>query len=316
MLSAAILLGPQRHVPLVREAVASLLPEDDAGLLAAVTAGWEEREAEDQELRDHVRRPLVNLAVWARVERIFQEDPELFAAMRQRHDTLRGLQELYRLRLHGQMEALQELFRRSADDPLLLAERHDALVMLQGLDDQHIARVQAVHHEFEARWRPAERPSVLRQRAELRSILGEASCLLIAGGHVAVLLHRLRLFDVLGLHGDRPVVAWSAGAMALCERIVLFHDTPPQGSAHAEVMEAGLGLVPGLVALPHAQKRLRTDEPRHVELFARRFQPAQCVLLDPGSRVDWRRGRWRGASGTLRLGTSGLLEELPEESAA
>ena len=132
MLSAAILLGPQRHVPLVRPAVAALLPdaEGDTGLLAAVTAGWEEREAEDQELREHVQRPVVNLAVWARVERIFQEDPELFVAMRQRHDTLRSLQELYRLRLQGQMEALQELFRRSGDDPLLLAERHDALVML------------------------------------------------------------------------------------------------------------------------------------------------------------------------------------------
>ncbi len=315
MLSAAILLGPQRHVPLVRPAVAELLPEGDGagdtGLLAAVTAGWEEREAEDQELREHVQRPVVNLAVWARVERIFQEDPELFVAMRQRHDTLRSLQELYRLRLQGQMEALQELFRRRADDPLLLAERHDALVMLQGLDAQHMARVQAVHHEFEARWRPAERPSVARQRAELRSVLGEASCLLIAGGHVAVLLHRMRLFDVLGLHGDRPVVAWSAGAMALCERIVLFHDTPPQGSAHAEVMEAGFGLVPGLVALPHAHKRLVTDEPRAVELFARRFQPAQCVLLDPGSRIDWRAGRWQAQTGTLRLGAEGQLEEFP-----
>ena len=38
MLSAAILLGPQRHLPIVRPAVASLVGDDDRPL-AVVTAG-------------------------------------------------------------------------------------------------------------------------------------------------------------------------------------------------------------------------------------------------------------------------------------
>jgi hypothetical protein len=309
MLSSAILLGPQRHVPIVRSAVETLVPAADAPL-AVVTAGWEEREAEDQELRDHVQRPLQNLAVWARVERIFEQDRELLAAMRARHDALRSAQELYRLRLQGQMDALRELFRRSDEDAMVAAERHDALVMLQGLDSQHVARVAQIHHDFEARWHPGERAAVQREKRELQKLLRETSCLLIAGGHVSVLLHRLRLFDLLGLHGDRPVVAWSAGAMALCERIVLFHDSPPQGSSWAEVMEAGMGLLPDLVALPHAQRRLRTDDERNMRLFARRFAPAMCALLDPGSRLDWNGVRWTAAAGTQQLLASGQVQEV------
>jgi len=309
MLSAAILLGPQRHVPIVRPAVESLCGGDDRPL-AVVTAGWEERENEDQELRDHVRRPVQNLEVWARVERIFERDRELLAAMRQRHDTLRKVQELYRLRLQGAMDAVMELFRRTGDDPWLHAERHDALVMLQGVDSQHVERVVQIHQEFEQRWRPGERAAVQRERRELKARLADCACLLVAGGHIAMLLHRLRLFDVFGLYGDRPVVAWSAGAMALCERIVLFHDAPPQGSSHAEVMEAGFGLVPDLVALPHAKKRLLADDERNVRVFARRFAPAACVLLDDGSRIDWNGSRWSAMPGTRRFSEEGLVEEV------
>jgi hypothetical protein len=308
MSAPAILLGPQRHVRMVRPALEMVAP-GAARPVALVTAGWEEREAEDQEFREHVDRPVVNLAVWARVERIFERDRELLGALRQRHDTLRRVQELYRLRLVGAMDAMRELLRRSGRDEWLAAERRDALGMLQALDDQHVARVAEVHAEFEQRWRPGDRAEVQRERRDLARQLADADCLCIAGGHVAVLLHRLRLFDLLGLHGDRPVVAWSAGAMALCERIVLFHDSPPQGSAYAEVMEAGFARVPDLVALPHARRRLDVADERNVQLFARRFAPAVCVLLDDGARVEWNGGRWSAGPETRRLAADGWVEE-------
>jgi hypothetical protein len=309
MPAAVILLGPQRHVRLVADAVASVAGDDRAPV-ALVSAGWEEREAEDQEFREHVQRPVVNLAVWARVERIFEHDRELLAALRERHDTLRRVQELYRLRLLGAIEPVRELLRRHGKEPWLLAERHDALVMLQGLDSQHMARVAQIHGEFEELWRPAERAAVQRERRELQRQLQGVSCLCIAGGHIAVLLHRLRLFDVLGLHGERPVIAWSAGAMALCERIVLFHDTPPQGSSCAEVMEAGFARAPAVVALPHAKQRLDVADDRNVQLFARRFAPSMCVLLDEGARLDWDGERWSARPQTRRLAEDGWLVEV------
>ncbi len=312
MLSTAILLGPQRHVPIVNAAVAAVVPRDDRRPLAVVTAGWEEREAEDQELREHVQRPVKNLEVWARVERIFDKDPELLQAMRSRHDRLRAVQELYRLRLQGLMDPMKELLRRTGDDDLLAPERHDAMSMVRELDEQHVRRTAAIHAEFEARWHPAERASVQREKRELHRHLESSSCLLVAGGHVSVLLHRLRLFDLFGLYGDRPVIAWSAAAMALSERIVLFHDDPPQGSAYAEVMEAGFGLVPDIVALPHSKQRLVTDDPLRVQLLAQRFAPAICALLDRGSRLDWQQSRWRALPGTLRLTESGAVAEVGE----
>jgi hypothetical protein len=68
--------------------------------------------------------------------------------------------------------------------------------------------------------------------------------------------------------------------------------------------------VPDLVALPHAKKRLATDEPLRVQMMSRRFAPAICALLDDGSRLDWRASRWSGAAGTRRLAEDGTVEEV------
>ncbi|HEB52728.1 MAG TPA: hypothetical protein ENI87_05690, partial [bacterium] len=107
MLSHAIVLGPQRHDPIVCQAVDDLVPSRKEPV-AVVTAGWEERESEDQELREHVCRPVENLRIWQRVERIFERDKDLLDAMRERHATLRRVQELYRLRLDGLMAPVRE----------------------------------------------------------------------------------------------------------------------------------------------------------------------------------------------------------------
>lgn len=307
-LSSAIVLGPQRRGPILRQAVDDLVGAGDEPV-ALVTAGWEEREAEDEELRDHVGRPVTNLEIWRRVERIFEADPDLLQAMRERHATLRRLQGLYRLRLEGLLGPTSELLRRGGEGPWIDAEAQDAWELVRGLDRQHAARVEVVHAEFAARLRPNERDAVRAELAELEDQLDGAACLLVAGGHIGVLLHRLQLFDLCGRWGDRPVVAWSAGAMALTERVVLFHDAPPQGSSYAEVMEAGFGALPGFVALPHARRRLTTDDPLRMQLLSRRFAPAMCGLLDYGARFDWRDQRWHAHSQSRRLSEDGRVEE-------
>ena len=82
------------------------------------------------------------------------------------------------------------------------------------------------------------------------------------------------------------VVAWSAGAMALTERVVLFHDRAAQGAGADRGLRRGLGLVPGVVLLPHARRRLRDRRPVRMAVLARRFAPARCVVLDDGVRLD------------------------------
>jgi hypothetical protein len=307
MSAAAILLGPQRRALRVREAVDALVPP--RAPVAAVTAGWEEREGDDAELRVHLGRPFTNLMVWQRVERIFAADAELFAAMRARQDLLREMQALYRLRLGGLLDPLHELCRRDGDRELLERERAAALAQVQRLDCEHRARVAAVDDEFDARWRPGQREAVHREQRELGALLAAAACLVIAGGHVGVLLHRLRLFDVLGRFGARPVVAWSAGAMVLCPCVVLFHDSPPQGSAHAEVLAAGCARVPDLVALPDARLRLRLDDRPAMRVFARRFAPSRCGLLDPGAWLRWDGASWSADRGSRMLAADGAVPE-------
>ena len=80
-----------------------------------------------------------------------------------------------------------------------------------------------------------------------------------------------------------PVIAWSAGAMALTSRVVLFHDFAPHGSHEAEVYDRGLGRVPGVVALPHARRRLRLDDRARSAVLARRFAEHRLLLLDDGT---------------------------------
>ncbi len=309
MLSSAIVLGPQRRDPIVREAIEDLVPGRNSSV-AVITAGWEEREGEDEELREHVNRPLINLKIWARVESILEKDKELREAVRERHVTWRRVQEIYRLRLGGLLGSTKELLRRGDGDPLFAVEEQDSWELVRGLDAQHMARVALIHADFAERIKPAERETVQKERRELEKQLADVSCLLVAGGHVGVLLHRMQLFDVCSLWGDRPTIAWSAGAMALSERVVLFHDEPPQGSSYAEVMEAGFGELPDFVALPHARHRLQTDDSVRVRMLSRRFQPARCALLDYRSRFDLRNGEWTAQPNSRQLSQDGLVEEV------
>jgi hypothetical protein len=100
---------------------------------------------------------------------------------------------------------------------------------------------------------------------------------------VGVLLHLLRLFAV---PPPPLLIAWSAGAMALTTRVLLFHDRAAHGPSHAEFLDAGLGWLGGCVLLPHARRRLRTDDGDRMAELAMRAAPARCVVLDDGVRLD------------------------------
>jgi hypothetical protein len=303
-----VLLGPQRFQPTLREAVRSLGIE---GPVASVTAGWQEREEEDAELRDHLHRDVLGLRLYHRAEDALQRDDELAEALRARQETLRQLQDLYRLRLSYALEAARELMQHAGGGRMLSEQRRAAIRAVRTLDRWHLRRIRRIHEQFTERWQPARRPAVAAHRDELRDLVERTGALCIAGGHVAVLLSRLRLFDIPGLVRDRPVIAWSAGAMAVSDRVVLYHDSPPQGPGNPEVLDAGLTLCRQIVALPHARQRLKLDDPVRVALFARRFAPSTCVVLDAGARVDWDGRAWSAGAGTLRLERRGAVRPMP-----
>jgi hypothetical protein len=161
----------------------------------------------------------------------------------------------------------------------------DALEAVRLLDATHLARVGELHAEFYGRWRLEERGPIAAHRAEVCELLSSSACLVVAGGHVGELVRVLHLFHV-SPHVPARVVAWSAGAMALTDRVVLFHDRAAQGASLTEVFDAGIGLVTGLVLLPHARRRLLTDDVLRMSGLARRFAPDSCLVLDDGVRVD------------------------------
>ena len=311
---ALAFLGPQRFKPTLGAVVAALGIEGD---LATVTAGWQERELEVEELHEHLGGRAVNLELHRRGEAVLAADPEFAAAYRRRQELFKEMQEIYALRLDAAMAACTALAARTGHARLLEEERAAALENVRTLDDTHAARMGEVHVEFDARWRPLERDALSRERAELARLLANVDALAIAGGHVAVLANRLRLFDVLALSGDRPVIAWSAGAMACAERIVLFHDHPPYGTGHAQVLDQGLGLADGLVFLPHARRRLDLADAARVGVFARRMSPRAAVVLEDGAALTWRLGAgWTADEGCLRMQVDGTLLPLEPKGLA
>lgn len=306
-MSQIVLLGPQRLSPTVGEEVQQ---RGISGPVAIITAGWQEREEEDSEFREVLAVPAVNLKLYARWESIRKEDPEFAELHRNRQDQLRQLSRIYRRRLSLLRRQARELLVMEGAPELLEPERVDAIAMLKTLDAHHLRRVEEINDEFEWAVRPGERASVARHRAELAEILRGCEAVAIAGGHVAVLLNRLRLFDIEPMLRRLTVFAWSAGAMTLTERIVLFHDSPPQGAGNPEVLELGLGLIPGVVALPSARHRLKLDDADRVSLMVRRLSPARCVPMDEKEWLEWSDSELSCSPGLRVLRPDGTVRPL------
>lgn len=275
-----VVLGPQRR-PTLDSVVRTL---DLAGPVATVTAGWREREPDDAELDGLLGGRSVNLGLYTRWQDVLAKDPEYAAAELEHRAALRELQELYLVQLDGTLRALREVGHYGGSRAEIReAARADMEAAVRVVDERHLARVRYARDAFVARWRPGERQAAAAHRTDVGRVLDAAAALVVAGGHVGAVLHVLRLF---GVSAAPVVIAWSAGAMALTERVLLFHDRVPHGPAHPEFLDAGLGWVPGCVLLPHARRRLRTDDPVRMSELAGRAAPARCVVLDDGVRLD------------------------------
>jgi Peptidase family S51 len=211
---------------------------------------------------------------------VHQRDREYGHAEREHDAALDELRRLYLTQLDHALRAAYDVAQRSEGRPRLRESAlADAVEVVRLIDRQHGDRVRGAEEAFDAAWRPQERPAIAQHREEVRHLLAEAEALAIAGGHVGELARVLRLFDVRP-HLPRALIGWSAGAMVLCDQIVLFHDFVAQGVAQTEVFGDGLGVAQGVVALPHARRRLRVTDPVRMSVLARRFRPARCLVLD------------------------------------
>ena len=303
-----LLLGPQRPTVNLRHALAA--SDIEARSLAVISAGWQEAENDIDDVRSIVGLPLTDLCLYGRTERLLHELPDFAADYRLRQDRLQEQQRLYRLRLKQLAIAARHTLRATGDADMLAAERRHAVAQLRALDRHHLKRTASLQKQFTKAWNADTVHAIAQHRREIVDILEATDGVIITGGNIAVLMNRLRLFGLADLLADRHIIGWSAGAMVLAERIVLFHDRMPQGRREPEVFGAGLGLVPGHVILPDPSERLRQRDKPRIGLMARRFAPDACITLDSGASIEFHGDTLTAAVDAGRLGKKGQVTGL------
>lgn len=279
-------LGPQSPRPTAPAALAELAP--GSGPVVVLTAGWRGDETDDESLRRFLGPDVAVLPLYTWFEVVMRELPELRNEYRARQDALVELRGLHRRRLHAALEVVAGLLDQkrttAVEEHLAFAQQDVRRIDQQLLESA--AKIHAAHAVASAPW--TTQPVVQRLRERALDALQGARALVLTGGHVAVLLNRLQFFGVDAMlrelaDAGRPLVAWSAGAMVLSDRVVLYYDDPPDGPAYPELLDYGFGLYPGVVLLPHARQRLRLDDPLRVSSLAQRFAPAPCLGLENGA---------------------------------
>jgi hypothetical protein len=300
-----VLLGPQQLKVTLNDAVNAIGRE---GPIALVTCGWQEREDQDEELPAQLGRRTINLKLYERGEQVLAQDRAFAKGHRARQDQLRQIQEFYRERLERMFEAALDIARKAAGTDLEADELRLSMEQIRRVDQEHQERVAALREAADLQLKPLERPAIAKHREELKRILNDVGVLAIAGGHVAVLLNRLRMFGIKELLKDHALIAWSGGAMVTSERVVLFHESPPEGRGVSEVLEQGLGLHSGVLPLPNPRMRLKLHDKLRVGWLSMRYAPAKCVAMDQGEYVQFDGDRWFGAQGTVQMKPDGTVD--------
>ncbi|MCB9779890.1 MAG: Type 1 glutamine amidotransferase-like domain-containing protein [Alphaproteobacteria bacterium] len=282
------------------------------GPVAVVSAGWRHDEGELGALARALGRDLVGLPVYRWFDELEATAPELIEAWHGRQARIRAYKQAYAIELRAAMEVQERLEQRAGRDADILREEIAfAREAVRTLDARCIARLDQIRAGFPDTLAPWEHPAVAPRHARLATLLDGVQAVVMVGGHVAVLLNRMGFFGLDRLltarHADGlPIVAWSAGAMVLTERILLFYDDPPDGAGDPHVLDRGLGLLPDLTLLPHGRQRLRTEDLDRMHRLCTRLGRRRGLLLDSGAWIE------RRPDGTLvdhgRTGTACIVE--------
>jgi peptidase E len=130
-------------------------------------------------------------------------------------------------------------------------------------------------------------PAFRRAKSRLEERILSASTIFLFGGRLDLLLGALRFFrlrDVFveALRRGAQLVAVSAGAMVLCERVIVYDDFA-ETPRDFQLYDRGLGIVQDIQVLPHCMERIQTDDPDNLAYLARRFRHHACVGLNQRS---------------------------------
>jgi peptidase E len=279
-MSSTHLLGPQRFLTTAGAVVRSL---DVDGPVATITAGWEERESDDGELDTVMDGRSQNLRLFGRMMDVLERDDVVAAAALAFRDAVDDLAGTYSVRLHHALDAVYAVRRRKGREDVLDAAYEDGVEAVRRLDQWYLDEVRHLYGEAYATGSVGRSDLWAQHRAEVTELLAGSSVLAVAGGHVGMLLRAMQFFSIRP-PAELPVVAWSAGAMAMTRNVVLFNDFV-QSHPGAEVWDRGLARVEHVVALPHARRRIQLEDRVRMQVFVKRFEGYACLLLDDGAKV-------------------------------
>ncbi len=303
-----LLLGPQRPVINLDRAIERTGIGN--GPIGVISAAWQEAEGDIGDIQRLIENPLFDLGLYQRAEAVFTADEPLREAYRKRQEQLKELQRLHQLRLKQLTVAARGILRATGDIDAIADERRHAISQLRALDQHHLRQIRKINTRCDEELAGRKSPELSRHLEAVQEELARCETVLITGGNVVVLINRLRLFGMDVSLQSKNLIAWSAGAMALCDRIVLFHDRMPQGRRDPEVICEGLGIVPDTILLPDARNRLRTNESIRTSLFSRRFSPATCLTLDNGSLLLFEDGKVRRSENIFHLSREGQFTRV------
>jgi hypothetical protein len=260
-------------------------------------------------------RALQNLSLLREIEGLFRQAPALEAAwkeLRRAADTARSfylehnahLIALFRrtLREAKAIEPTLTLARLATEDghglegfPLaryaLGCELRQAFRTLEDNDDHLVDLLREIEQRaFDAAgiaYHPAWRAA--RERLEQRIL--SVSSIILFGGRLDLLLDGLRFFRLRepmaeALRRGATFVAMSAGAMSLCDRVIVYDDLA-ETRRDFQLHDRGLALVRDIQLFPHCMERIQTDDPDNLAYLARRFRHQVCVGLNQGSFLLW-----------------------------
>jgi hypothetical protein len=244
------------------------------------------------ELGDLLRAAPELSTVWAELRRVvttartfyLEHNAHLIALARRAVENARAVDpsvSLARL-ADGRSDGAADLMRFA-----LGRELGQALATLEANDDHLVTLLRDVEQRTFDDAGIAYDPAWRITRARLEERILSANTVVIFGGRLDLLLDALRFFrlrDVLAeaLRRGTQIVAMSAGAMVLCERVIVYDDlaTTPRDF---QLYDRGLGLVRELQLFPHCMERIQTDDPDNLAYLARRFRHHVCVGLNQRS---------------------------------
>lgn len=300
-----MLMGQQQGRPQFREVLDRWQIGGPVGL---VSPGWEEDEIDDGWVRESCGRPLVNSRLYGLADQLFVEDPEVIRLLRERQDELRRLRDVNKIQLDHLMAVARELLKREFAGEAVGVPVRVTFEQIAQVDREYLALVSEVIQRYDQRIDPRNRPTVRRYRDRVLELLQGCGALLIAGGHVGVLLNRLNLSRLLR-HLKLPVIAWSGGAMAMGEKLVFYHQFIPHGTGDAELSRHGMRWFQKMLVFPRADERLNLLNRVEVALLARRFGSDVCLALGENFRIEWDDQRMVSLQAVRQLWPDGSVGE-------